>query len=151
MEDKSPPLSWWMQNVQLTSDRCHASSNPNSDSFAVPWHPQLCSVLKCGNLLEFLLQQSQHRNVPASHPHDGSSLHRHDARWVTPVKATVQEPAEWHRLPSVPPAPHRTHLHSFRAVPLGPWTARSLSWWTAHVAVQWEMWTSIPCWAEKEN
>lgn len=111
MEDKSPPLTWWMQNVQLTSDTCHASSNPNCDSFA--GSALTSTAVLCAQVWHSP-GVSPAQKLPASHPHDGSSLHRHSARSVTPVKAAVPEPANVTGYPQCHQHLTGTHPLSFR-------------------------------------
>lgn len=117
MEDKSPPFSWWMQNVQLTSDRCHIISNPNSDSFAGSalastavlcaqvWHsPGVSSVAKparkCSifpsSLWWFLTPQTQ---CQTSNSYQSSSPR---ASWTTQVTLSPTSTSQ------------ETHPHSFK-------------------------------------
>lgn len=167
VEDKSSSFSWWMQNVQLTSDRCHVSSNPNSDSFAgsaltstavlcaQAWHPSGVSPVAKGaqecpsfpsSLWWFLTPQTQ---CQISNSYQSSSPR---ASWTTQATLSPTSTSQEHSLTPLDAMAlccvcwlcfHYSTDWQSRA-------AKSLSW-IGHAAVQWEIWTSLPCWAEREN
>lgn len=78
-------------------------------------HPnkeKLCSVPTRGLLSECLLQQRQHKSLPAFHALcDVSVLHRHNAKPGTHIKATAQESVQRPWL--VPPPLRETPSDSF--------------------------------------
>lgn len=104
----------WMTTALLFLGICRTQSchQPGAVSVTIKdvgtftgQHPnkeELCLVSTHGLLSERLLQQRQHKSLPAFHVLcDVSVLHRHNAKPGTQIKATAKESVRWRRL--VPP------------------------------------------------